>query len=321
MQEELWKNQYVLLLTSGGPKPDGEGKTSRRSGGLYFDPSMPREIGPPSGDGSTRGEVTFTPLDLKESIWSGLILRLMVTMCINYWWWMKNKYHSGYITTFTNFLIFFWSFHRLIPLVRVEPFQKNIWKRPSINLMLTTGMHILKHLNFNELGFGWSSLYWSNIQNIKPLSIIQKTAGPWHVPFSNQMQLREIATNVCLKLYSPYTVYNSVSLALFPFKWKVIYFRVDPLEVRNDFTFLLKAPKCLVLDTSTFNFQHNTIKRQCDLILHWKVTAGQMADLDKVLDFFSELQCCCVFGGISRKIIRNAGFCFEQEISRKRHER
>ena len=46
-----------------------------------------------------------------------------------------------------------------------------------------------------------------------------------------------------------------------------------------------------------------------------------MADLDKVLDFFSELQCCFVFGGISRKIIRNAGFCFEQEISRKRHER
>ena len=114
---------------------------------------------------------------------------------------------------------------------------------------------------------------------------------------------------------------NSVSLALFPFKWKVIYFRVDPLEVRNDFTFLLKAPKCLVLDTSTFNFQHNTIKRQCDLILQWKVTAGQMADSDKVLDFFSELQCCCVFGAISRKIIRNDGFCFEQEISRKRHER
>ena len=127
--------------------------------------------------------------------------------------------------------------------------------------MLTTGMHILKHLNFNELGFGWSSLHWSNIQNIKALSIIQKTAGPWHVPFSNQMQLREIATNVCLKLYSPYTVYNSVSLALFPFKWKVIYFRVDPLEVRNDFTFHLKAPKCLVFDTSTFNFQHNTIKK------------------------------------------------------------
>ena len=45
-----------------------------------------------------------------------------------------------------------------------------------------------------------------------------------------------------------------------------------------------------------------------------------MADLDKVLDFFSEFQ-CYVFGGISRKIIRNAGFSFEQEISRKRHER
>ena len=45
-----------------------------------------------------------------------------------------------------------------------------------------------------------------------------------------------------------------------------------------------------------------------------------MADLDRVLDFFSEFQ-CCVCGGISRKIIRNAGFCFEQEISSKRHER
>ena len=211
----------------------------------------------------------------------------------------------------------------MIPLVRVESFHKNIWKRPPINLMLTTGRHILKHLSFNELGFGWSRLHWSNIQNIKALSImshIQKTAGPWHVPFSNQMQLREIATNERLKLFSPYTVLTVSPWPFFPLSEKVIYFRVDPLEVRNDFTFLLKAPKCLVLDTSTFNFQHNTIKRQCDLILHWKVTAGQMADLDKVLDFFSEFQ-CYVFGGISRKIIRNAGFSFEREISRKRHER
>ena len=118
MQEELWKNQSVPLLTLGGSRLGGKGMASRRSGRLCLDPYMPVEIGPPCGDGSTKGEVTFTPLDLKESIWSGLILRLMVTMWgifwlfklytrnVNYWRWMKNKCHSGYIRTVDKLIIF-----------------------------------------------------------------------------------------------------------------------------------------------------------------------------------------------------------------------
>ena len=210
----------------------------------------------------------WTSRSLFDEVWSW---ELMVTMwgiswlfkrCINYRWWMKNKYHSGYITTFTNFLIFSCHFIDWFPskgpLVRVESFHKNIWKRPPINLMLTRQEYS------KALEFQWAWFWIVKTTLVKyskyksPINHVSHTEDSWSLTCSF---LKSNATERNSYKWTFETVQsihciNSVSLALFPFKWKVIYFRVDPLEVRNDFTFLLKAPKCLVLDTSTFNFQH-----------------------------------------------------------------